>query len=299
MIKPQRRRRWTTSSTLALLLLGAAAAVPLTAAGSQSTSQPRLGDLELPTIAVPSQDLELSFVVPGKIEIMAVGPEQFVTKGQLLAQLDDSVQRQQVRLAEIAANDDTRIEAARERLALAQRDLERVQEAFDKEGTTQRELDDAETSVNIGEIELTSARYERQQNQAALERERARLEEMRIISPIDGVITEKVRDVGESTEELRPVLRLVDIDPLWFDVALPAHFARSIEAGDEAKIMWRDLPDEQGLTARVLFVSSVGDAASSTLRVRLEAANPEMIPAGQHAWARFSPEAAGRAAAAP
>lgn len=288
MMNRQRQPRLAASWPLAALLLVLAAAVPLAASGSQPASQQQLSDLHLPTIAVPSQDLELSFVVPGKIEIMAVEPEQLVTRGQLLAQLDDAVQRQQVRLAEIAASDESRIDAARERLALAERDLERVQEAFDQEGVTRRELDDAQTSVNIGKIELTSARYEQQQSQAALERERARLDEMRILSPIDGVITDTVVEVGESTEELRPVLRLVNIDPLWFDVAVPARFARSVRQGDEATIGWRDLPNEEVLTARVLFVSSVGDAASSTLRVRLEAANPRLIPAGQHAVARFT-----------
>ncbi|MFG0253119.1 MAG: efflux RND transporter periplasmic adaptor subunit [Phycisphaerales bacterium JB038] len=287
MTREQRKPLTPTSWPVALLLIALAAVSIQVAGGSQAEPEPSLGDLALPTIAMPSQDLELSFVVPGKIEVMAVKPEQYVTRGQLLAQLDDRVQRQQVRLAELAAEDDTRVESARERLALAERDLERVQEALEQEGVTQRELDDAQTSVNIGRIELTSSRYEQQQNKAILERERASLEQMRIVSPIDGVVAVKTKDAGESTEELQPVLRVVDIDPLWFDVAIPARYARSLRQGDTAEISWRDLPTEQALQAHVLFVSSVGDAASSTLHVRLEAANPARIPAGQHAHARF------------
>ncbi len=289
MTKQQRQPLPAASWPVAVLMIALAAVAIQVAGGSQLEPEPGLSDLQLPTIAMPSRDLELSFVVPGKIEIMAVTPEQYVTRGQLLAQLDDQVQRQQVRLAELTADDETRLEAARERLALAERDLERVKEALAMEGVTQRELDDAQTSVNIGRIELTAARYEQQQNKAVLERERARLEEMRIVSPIDGLVAIKAKDAGESTEELQPVLRVVDIDPLWFEVAIPARFARSLRKGDLAEITWRDLPGEDSLQARVLFVSSVGDAASSTLHVRLEAANPAQIPAGQHASARFLP----------
>jgi len=269
-----------------LLLLGGmlvAARAPETGRGKN----PPLWEMSFPAIAMPSEDLELAFVVSGKIEHMNVQPEQRVSKGEVLAQLDDAVQREQTKLAGIVASDTSAVDTARERTERAKRDLDRYEEAFSKDGVTQRELDDARTTYNLEKINLEAAKLQGQQNKVILSREQARLDQMKIISPIDGVVTELMRDEGESIDELQTVMRVVDIDPLWLDVAIPARFARQLKKGDKAEISWRDLADEPPLEGHVLFVSSVGDAASSSIRIRLEAANPAGIPGEQHAVVRF------------
>lgn len=280
------RRKLSTITALGVLAAGVLLVVGAST-GQYDHNSKSLWEMEFPSIAMPSRDLELSFVARGKIDVVAVEPEQRVSKGQLLVQLDDRVQRQQTKLAELAALDTSTLDAAGARLDRAERELVRMEKAQREGGVNEREADDARTSHAIGLIELAGAQLEGRQNRVVYERERARLDEMRILSPIDGIVADIVREVGESVEELQVVLRVVNIDPLWLDVAIPAGFARIVQPGGEAVIRWRDLPDELEATGTILSVASVSDPASSTIRVRVETLNPTRIPGGQHVLVRF------------
>jgi RND family efflux transporter MFP subunit len=285
---PQTRR---ALGLLGLCMLTAALLIVPAAPASQPGGQTMFSDRSFPAIAMPNQDLELSFVVQGMIDFVAIKPEEHVTKGQLLAQLDDRVQRQQTRLAELAVENTSAIDTALERLERAKRDLDRMEEAQRRGGVNEREADDARTTHALSVIEVRGQRMAQQENRAILARERARLEQMRITSPIDGIVADVVREAGESVDELQAVIRVVDIDPLWVDVAIPASAAGHVQVDDPVDVRWRDLPEQPPASGRVLFVSSVGDPASSTIRIRVEVPNPTEIPGGQHVAIRFPPAA--------
>jgi len=117
---------------------------------------------------------------------------------------------------------------------------------------------------------------------------------MRIHSPIDGRVENVQVEVGESVDRLTPVVRVVQTDPLWVDVAVPAAVAARLQPGQPAtarvnparydpKLTDKDFPLRYKLrTGKIKHISTVADAASNTRRVRVELPNPENVPAGLH-----------------
>ena len=140
------------------------------------------------------------------------------------------------------------------------------------------------------EIDIGASRREHAQARLLLDRETATLNDMTLRSPIDGIVARIVVQQGQTLEGLQPVAHIVSIDPLWMDVAVPVRLGLLVEPGSVAVIHWRDVAGDVPSEGRVLWVSAVADAASSSIIVRLEIDNPQRRPAGLHALVKF-PEA--------
>src|SRR4029077_21149829 len=133
-------------------------------------------------------------------------------------------------------------------------------------------LDQAIAEDEVAKQKLAQAREQRRilVHEATLARQR--LEERTIRSPIDGIIVERYLPAGERVEE-KPLVRVVKIDPLRVEAILPSAFFRFIATGTTSSIQ-TELPNSAPVTASVVLVDKVLDAASGTFRVRLQLPNP-------------------------
>ena len=104
-------------------------------------------------------------------------------------------------------------------------------------------------------------------------------------------------EVGESVNTTTTeVIRVVQIDPLWIDAPVPLTQAVELKVGRTAQVVF-GLPDKPTkaepastslvVPGRVIFVGAVADAASDTLRVRIEVPNQAKRPAGEHVRVTF------------
>jgi len=89
------------------------------------------------------------------------------------------------------------------------------------------------------------------------------------------------------------VLRIVKIDPLWVNVAVPMARARRLKKGDPVRV---DFPDPSGtpkpVTGKIIHIPAEADAASRTIKVRVEVSNPTgRRAAGEHVKVTFGAEA--------
>ena len=252
-------------------------------------------------ITAPSEDLTLAFTQPGRIAKVLVREGQHVKAGQLLVQLDDSVERVQLSMLKAKADNVTAIKAAQLRLARKRVVLKKVQEAYDGNAAPERELEDARSDVPIAELDLQLARFNHEQDKARHQEAELLLERMRLLSPVEAEVERLYRRVGEAVgvgeiaEARTAVVRLVRIDPLWIDVPTPTGQARRLAPGQAALVRFAEA--EPPVEARIVRVSKVADAASETLEVRLELPNPTGRPAGEQVTVRFP--AAEKAALAP
>jgi RND family efflux transporter MFP subunit len=236
-------------------------------------------------ITAPSLDLTLSFTSAGRLARILVRQGQKVRSGELLAQLEDSVEQKQLALLKAKADDTTAIEAADTRLSRAKAILQRTQQAYDNKAAPQRELDDAKLEAAMIELEVAAAKFQHEQDVGKYEQARLELHRMRLTSPADGEVERISAKAGESVDALAPVLRLVSVDPLWIDVPAPLEIGRHLAAGSKAMIQLPGLPAaSQG---KVIHVSRVADPASETLEVRIELPNPAARFAGEHVTVTF------------
>ena len=103
---------------------------------------------------------------------------------------------------------------------------------------------------------------------------------MTLKSPITGTVDKIEVEVGEAVNGLEDVIRVVKTDPLWIDVPVPLAKGRTFKTGQPATVAFPSGSKE--INGKIIYVSTVADAASSTLRVRIEVPNKQKRPAGEH-----------------
>lgn len=234
----------------------------------------------------PSADVTLSFVQPGRIAGVLLKEGDAVGADQVLVQEDDAVERAQLAQLEAQSENRMQIEAGEASLAQKKVDLEKLEIAAERNAATQLEVQHARLEVKIAELSLELARFEHEQAVRKCEEQAIRVRNMQIRSPIDGRIEKIHVEVGESIDALTEAIQVVQIDPLWIDVPVPLAEAASLQRGRTARINFPGPNAEVG-EGHVIFVGAVADAASGTLRVRVEVPNPKSRPAGEHVTVSF------------
>ncbi len=237
-------------------------------------------------ITRPSADIMLSFVQPGRIAKVHFNEGDSVEAGQVLVQEEDAVERAQ--LAQLKAESDnlTQIRASEASLAQKHVDLEKVQIAAERNAATQLEVQHAQLEVKIAELSSELARFEHEQAGRKYEEQKIRVDHMQLKSPIEGRIERVEVETGESINALADVVQVVQIDPLWIDVPVPLTEAMGLRRDMPATVAFSG-PKKVSTDGRITFVGAVADAASGTLRVRVEVPNQAGRLAGEHVMVTF------------
>jgi RND family efflux transporter MFP subunit len=270
-----------TRRCLAVILALAMGALPGRPRAAEAAEAPDA----IKAITTPSQDLTLSFTRAGRLAKVLVRRGQKVRAGELLAQLDDSVEQKQLALLKAKADNTTAVQTAQLKNQRAKAVLVKVQSAYASKAAPQRELEDAQLDVAMTEIYLAAAQLEHEQDVGKCEQARLDLDRMRLTSPADGEIERVIAKAGESVDALAPALRLVNVDPLWIDTPVPLDIGRRLSAGCKALVQ---LPGQAApAEGKVIHVSRVADPASETLEVRVELPNPSARLAGEHVNVTF------------
>jgi RND family efflux transporter MFP subunit len=263
----------------------------LPAAGAQSSAAPGIR-----AITRPSADATLSFVQPGRIAAVHCQEGDRVQAGQVLVRQDDAAE--EVLLAQLKAQseDTTQIRASEASLAQKKVDLQKLEKAAASNAATALEVEHAKLEVTIAQLSLELARFEHEQAGRKYHEQDIRVQNMQIKSPIDGSIEKIDVEVGESVNTTMQAIQVVQTDPLWIDAPVPLAQAIDLKAGGTAQVTFglSDQPTRaeqaaagSAVPGRIVFVAAVADAASGTLRVRIEVPNKTRRPAGEHVLITF------------
>jgi len=231
----------------------------------------------------------LAFVQAGRVAEIMVRQGDAVEEDRVLARLDDEVERIRVEQLRAKAEDTFAVSAAEAKLQQTEADLKKFEWALREKAGSQWEVEHARLEVKIARLTLQLRQFEQAQSRRALREAEAQLARMQLRSPVRGTVERVTIEPGETVEPLKPVIRVVRIDPLWADVPVPRALATQLKAGQEADVAFAASASEEGPggRGRVIHVAAVADAASNTLTVRVEAPNPAKRPAGEHVRVRF------------
>jgi membrane fusion protein, multidrug efflux system len=204
----------------------------------------------------------------------------FVSAGQVVAELESRAQEVELELAALRAAATVEIEIAQARLELSRNRADRVEQLFQRDIATQERHQELLAERQLALLELQ--RSELNRHAAQLEKQLA--EEMlalrQIRSPIDGIVVERLLSPGEFVHQEAHVLRLAQMDPLYVETYLPAAMLPLVANGTVARVYPQE-PIGGVYNAQVTVVDHVLDAASGTFGVRLELSNPgARLPAG-------------------
>ena len=251
-------------------MLGAVAASPVWA------------DKPIDAITKGSQDVILSFDRPGRLVELPVKEGDTVQAGQLVAKQDDSEEQAATSFAKFTAEDETTIKAEEAVLEQKRVDLKNL---INSNAGSLYERDQAKLEVTVEEAKVTIQQSQQTENKYKYDQAKAALDKTKLFSPIDGVVQETRVQVGESVDvQNMKVIRIVKLDPLWIDVAVPFAQAEQLKLQDPATVT---LPNKETRPGHVIHVAAVADSASDTLLVRVEVANPDQRKAGERVGVTF------------
>jgi membrane fusion protein (multidrug efflux system) len=238
-------------------------------------------DMKIRAITNPSADIILSFVQPGRITEVNIKEGQWVRAGQVLVQQDDSVEK--IQLAQLKARSENTIQIEAREASLAQKrvDLKKLEKAATQKAATELEVEHAKLEVKVAELSLQLATFEHEQAKRKYNELKVQVEKMALKSPIDGNIEKIHVETGESVNALVDVVRVVKTDPLWIDVPVPLNKANTLRSGKTVQVRFPE-PDRESFEGKIIYIAAVADAASGTLRVRIEVPNKSNRPAGEH-----------------
>jgi len=219
----------------------------------------------------------------GIVTKVAVDRSSPVKQGQVLLELESSVERAVLKKASTMATFAGEIGLQQAQLAFAKRVHQRIESLG---AISTHDKDQAATDIVLTQYRLKKAKETRMLAKLELKKARAVLALRSIISPISGVVVERYVSPGEYVNT-QPLLRLAQIDPLRVEVIVPAQMFGRISPGMTATVV-PELPEYGDRTATVTIVDKMIDSASNTFGVRLELPNAEQqMPSGLKCLVRF------------
>lgn len=268
-------------------------------------------------------DAQLGFKLPGRVASRLLSEGERVTAGQLIAQLDDAEQQEELALrrAELAAAEAVlaeleagsrpqevaaaqaalrSAEAERERARL---EFNRAQELRARDVIADRDFETAqallavaqaravEASERLGLIQagprvetIQHARARREQARAMVALAATRLENTRLLSPLDGVVLSHNVEPGEFVSAGTPVATVADLAHVWVRAYINQTDLGRVQHGQKVTVRADTFPDKtyEGVVG---FVAAEAEFTPKTVqtpkervklvfRIKVDVANP-------------------------
>lgn len=228
----------------------------------------------------PSVVVEMSSAVEGVISEVLVDKNDQVKKGDVVARLNAGLETATAELRRVQAELTSDVQAQQLALDFSSRSLARVKDLYEKKAASFSELDKLKTEHSIAQQQLQQALDRKRQAELEHNRALADLQRRTLISPIDGVVVERLKEPGEHID-FEPVLKLAQLDPLRVDVFAPASLYGKVKAGMKANVVPELGIGDRSYSAEVTLVDQVIDGPSNTFGIRLAFPNPgNRLPSG-------------------
>jgi RND family efflux transporter MFP subunit len=253
---------------------------------AHSTPDKDIGLEPLDCVISPSVIADLGSGVPGIVNVVRVDRSDMVQAGDVVAELESSVEAAALELAQARAEMDAEVNLRRVNAAFGKRQKRRTADLFQRKAISTNDMDERDTEARLSSIQLRQALDN--QRLAKLERVRSEsvLNRRTIKSPITGVVMERFKTIGEYVDD-QPVVRIAQLDPLHVEVFVPVEHLGKIRPGMQAEV-WTETVTDSSWNASVSRVDRVADVASGTYGVRLELPNPDYsVPAGLRCQLKF------------
>lgn len=250
---------------------------PLAPVGVE-TAAAAVADLKPGVFGIGTVEAQHAYAVgpiqAGRLLSVRVDQGDRVVAGQLLAELDpvDLGQRAEAagsaaaRARQAAQASQAQVAEAESRARLAQANSERYQALYERNFVAREMADSRRHEAAAADAALAAARA----NAAAAQREIGRTEadlrgieqlrsSLKLVSPVDGVVTAREAEPGTTVVAGQAVLRLVDPSQLWVRARVDQARAKGVQVGQAADIVLRSVPGVP-LPGKVVRIDLQSDA---------------------------------------
>lgn len=228
----------------------------------------------------------------GRIVKLYAGQGSHVRKGQKLAELEsaDIDQAEADYIKALADAENARRSAAAE-IRLAQQTFDRTKALYEKTVVPGKNLQSAEHDLEVAKATaennaastkatLTAARRHllilglNDSAIDALSSKPGLAATFPLNSPIDGIVVERNATIGASVGTDASVFKIIDISRVWIDANVFEKDLPRVRVGQPVKLTVTSFPGST-FSGKVIFINSVVDPDSRTVKVRTEVANSD------------------------
>lgn len=230
---------------------------------------------------------EVAPQIAGRLERLAVDIGDTVEHGEVVAWLDDQefVQQVEQARAELRVAEAT-LEEKRSRIAIAQREFNRVQRLREQQIASASELDEAQSRLQAEQAALAVAEAQLAQRAAALRAAEVRLSYTRIRATWDNgrgprIVGERFVDASTTLSANTPIISVIDIDTVIAVLHVTERDYTELAVGQEATVrltanrLGDEAPDAGTFTGRIVRMAPRFDEGSRQARVEIAIENPD------------------------
>ncbi|HWP98401.1 MAG TPA: HlyD family efflux transporter periplasmic adaptor subunit [Syntrophomonadaceae bacterium] len=182
------------------------------------------------------------------------------------------------------------VDLAKINLNQASSDLDKTRTLYQAGAASQDQLEKQETSYNVlqqqvvvAEAQLSllsagsrsediaAASAEVDRARAILKASQAILDDLKVVSPRDGVITSKNHENGEYVQPGTSLVTITDLNDLWIKVYIPTDQLPAIKLGQTARITVSG--SSQVFTGRIKEIASKGEYTPKSIQTKQERTN--------------------------
>jgi membrane fusion protein (multidrug efflux system) len=192
-----------------------------------------------------SQGVMLRPEVSGRIAKLGFADGQRVRRGQLMVQLDDTLQQAQ-------------LEQARAQASIARTNLTRSRELLAQNFVSQSAVDQNAANLQVAEAQVALAQ--------------AQLARMRILAPFDGTAGLRHVDAGDYVKDGADIVNLEDLSSMEVEFSLPERYVGRTRPGLPVEMSFDALAG-QTFKGQVVALNSLVDANGRSLLVRARVQN--------------------------
>lgn len=205
------------------------------------------------------QNIILRPEVSGRITRLGFTDGGRVKKGQLLVQLDNTLQVAQLKQAQAQSN-------------IARTNLQRSRELQSQNFVSQSAVDQNAAALEVAEAQVSLAR--------------AQLSRLAIMAPFDGIVGIRSVALGDYVKDGADLVSLEDRSRMWVDFRLPERFVGQTKVGQVVQVSLDAMPG-QTFAGKVEALDALVDANGRSLLVRARVDQPGAeLKSGMFARAR-------------
>ena len=205
---------------------------------------------------IETTQAKLSFQVPGRVAQVNIQEGQSVTKNQTIAELDraEFASRYDQAKANVTSVQDTLKDAAK--------NYKRFEELFGKGVVTEKERDSVKLTYEITKSRLTES--ESVLNQASIQ-----LGYTKLRSPMDGIVTSRNIEPGETVNAGREVITVSDLSRVDLKIFVDETEIGKVKPNQKVEVKVDTYPDKS-YTGYVSFISSEGEFTPKIIQTKKE-----------------------------
>lgn len=220
---------------------------------------------------------------PGRLARLDVHVGDRVAAGQVLGEMDPVDLDQRLQALEAALRRAAAAQAeARARQTYAAEQALRYQRLQEQRLVSAEAAEARYQDQRVADAVLAAAGEELARAQADREALLAQRGNLRLVSPVDGLVALRAADPGTTLVAGQAVIEIIDIDSLWINTRFDQANAGGLAAGLDARVMLRST-SPQPIPGRVARVEPLADAVTeeTLAKVTFEPGSAGLPPVGE------------------